>query len=76
MEQVFQKKVREKKQRLIESENELSRRHEAMQNSMKEQWENLNLQRSNFESEKRRWEEENKVHLEKLAKMKSKGRGW
>lgn len=74
MENVFQLKVQEKKKRLKDSEMELQRRHETMKKKMDEEWEQLELRRRAFEESRRKWEEENKAHLEKLNKNKTKNR--
>ena len=74
MEQVFQLKVKEKKKRLQDSEMELQRRHETMQKKMNDEWEQLDMRRRAFEENKRKWEDDNKVHLDKLAKTKTKSK--
>merc|ERR1712157_283943 len=76
MENVFQLKVQEKKKRLKDSEMELQRRHETMKKKMDEEWENLEKKRKDFELAKRRWEEDNRQHLDKLNKTKTKKSGW
>ena len=74
MEQVFQLKVKEKKKRLQDSEMELQRRHETMKKKMDDEWESLDMRRRAFEDSKRKWEEENRQHIDKLANQKAKGK--
>jgi len=74
MEQVFQLKVKEKKKRLQDSEMELQRRHETMKKKMDDEWESLDMRRRAFEDSKRKWEEENRQHIDKLANQKTKGK--
>uniref|UniRef100_A0A8C1UZX0 Septin n=1 Tax=Cyprinus carpio TaxID=7962 RepID=A0A8C1UZX0_CYPCA len=52
MEQVFEMKVKEKKQKLKDSEAELERRHEQMKKNLEAQYKELEEKRRQFEDEK------------------------
>ncbi|XP_072374771.1 septin-7-like [Scyliorhinus torazame] len=61
MEQVFEMKVKEKKQKLKDSENELQRRHEQMKKNLEAQYKELEEKRKQFEEEKASWEMEQRL---------------
>lgn len=73
MEQVFEMKVREKKQKLKDSETELTRRHEATKKSLEQQAKELEEKRRQFEMEKEAWERENQVTVEELRRRSLEG---
>lgn len=73
MEQVFDMKVREKKQKLKESEAELTRRHETTKKQLEQQAKELEEQRRQFEMEKEQWEKENQVTIEDLRRRSLEG---
>lgn len=73
MEQVFEMKVREKKQKLKDSEVELTRRHEATKKSLEQQAKELDDKRRQFELEKEAWEKENQVTVEELRRRSLEG---
>ncbi|KAL1517287.1 hypothetical protein ABEB36_001069 [Hypothenemus hampei] len=73
MEQVFDMKVREKKQKLKDSETELTRRHEASKKQLEQQAKELEEKRRQFEMEKEAWEKENQVTLEDLRRRSLEG---
>lgn len=73
MEQVFEMKVREKKQKLKDSEAELTRRHEATKKSLEQQAKELEDKRKQFELEKEEWERENQVTVEELRRRSLEG---
>lgn len=73
MEQVFEMKVREKKQKLKDSEAELTRRHEATKKSLEQQAKELEEKRRQFELEKEAWEKENQVTVEELRRRSLEG---
>lgn len=73
MEQVFEMKVREKKQKLKDSELELTRRHEATRKSLEQQAKELDDKRQQFELEKQNWEKENQVTIEELRRRSLEG---
>ncbi|KAK9738715.1 Septin [Popillia japonica] len=73
MEQVFEMKVREKKQKLKDSEAELTRRHEATKKSLEQQAKELEDKRKQFEMEKEDWERENQVTVEELRRRSLEG---
>uniref|UniRef100_A0A8C6TK40 Septin n=1 Tax=Neogobius melanostomus TaxID=47308 RepID=A0A8C6TK40_9GOBI len=57
MEQVFEMKVKEKVQKLRDSEAELQRRHEQMKKNLEAQHKELEEKRRVFEDERNKWEE-------------------
>lgn len=73
MEQVFEMKVREKKQKLKDSEAELTRRAEATKKSLEQQAKELEEKRKQFELEKEQWEKENQVTVEELRRRSLEG---
>ncbi|KAK5617884.1 hypothetical protein CRENBAI_025333 [Crenichthys baileyi] len=81
MEQVFEMKVKEKKQKLKDSEAELERRHEQMKRNLEAQYKELEEKRRVFEDEKANWEaqqrilEQQKLDASKtMEKNKKKGK--
>lgn len=73
MEQVFEMKVKEKKQKLKDSEIELTRRHESTRKSLELQAKELDDKRKQFEAEKLAWEKENQVTVEELRRRSLEG---
>ncbi|XP_047460508.1 septin 7a isoform X1 [Mugil cephalus] len=80
MEQVFEMKVKEKLQKLRDSEAELQRRHEQMKKNLDAQHRELEEKRRQYEDEKAGWEAEQRIleqqkldaskTLEKIKKKK------
>ncbi|CAL7949679.1 unnamed protein product [Xylocopa violacea] len=68
MEQVFEMKVREKKQKLKDSEADLQRRHEQMRRSLEQQVRELEEKRRVFEAEKLAWEQQTGHSIEELRR--------
>ncbi|KOC64695.1 Septin-7 [Habropoda laboriosa] len=68
MEQVFEMKVREKKQKLKESEADVQRRHEQMRRSLEQQVRELEEKRRAFEAEKLEWEKQTGHSIEELRR--------
>ncbi|EFN62648.1 Protein peanut [Camponotus floridanus] len=68
MEQVFEMKVREKKQKLKDSEAELQKRHEQMRRSLEQQVRELDEKRRAFEAEKTAWEQQTGQTIEELRR--------
>ncbi|XP_014608148.1 PREDICTED: septin-7 isoform X3 [Polistes canadensis] len=68
MEQVFEMKVREKKQKLKDSEADLQRRHEQMRRSLEQQIRELEEKRRAFEAEKLAWEQQTGHSIEELRR--------
>ncbi|XP_043463394.1 septin-7 isoform X3 [Leptopilina heterotoma] len=68
MEQVFEMKVREKRQKLKDSEVDLQRRHEQMRRSLEQQVRELEEKRRTFESEKQSWEQQTGHSIEELRR--------
>ncbi|XP_018336038.1 septin-7 [Agrilus planipennis] len=73
MEQVFEMKVREKVQKLKDSEAELTRRHAATKKSLEQQAKELEDKRKQFEMEKQQWEQENQITIEELRRRSLEG---
>ncbi|XP_076271821.1 septin 7-like protein pnut isoform X1 [Rhynchophorus ferrugineus] len=73
MEEVFETKVKEKKQKLKDSEAELTRRHEVMKKQLEQQAKELEEKRRQFELEKEAWEKENQVTMEDLRRRSLEG---
>ncbi|KAJ7415804.1 Septin-7 [Willisornis vidua] len=61
MEQVFEMKVKEKVQKLKDSEAELQRRHEQMKKNLEAQHKELEEKRRQFEDEKANWEAQQRI---------------
>ncbi|XP_070167003.1 septin-7 [Polyergus mexicanus] len=68
MEQVFEMKVREKRQKLKDSEADLQRRHEQMRRSLEQQVRELEEKRRAFETEKTAWEQQTGHSIEELRR--------
>ncbi|XP_026470581.1 septin-7 isoform X2 [Ctenocephalides felis] len=68
MEQVFEMKVREKRQKLRDSELELTKRHETTKKALEQQARDLDDRRKAFEQEKHQWEQQNGVSLDELRR--------
>ncbi|XP_075902983.1 septin 7b isoform X1 [Nelusetta ayraudi] len=80
MEQVFEMKVKEKVQKLKDSEAELQRRHEQMKKNLEAQHKELEEKRRMFEEERANWETQQRLEQQKLEasrtleKNKKKGK--
>ncbi|XP_061633449.1 septin 7b isoform X1 [Phyllopteryx taeniolatus] len=80
MEQVFEMKVKEKVQKLKDSEAELQRRHEQMKKNLEAQHKELEEKRRVFEEERSNWEAMQRLEQQKLEasrtleKNKKKGK--
>lgn len=79
MEQVFEMKVKEKVQKLKDSEAELQRRHEQMKKNLEAQHKELEEKRRQFEDEKVNWEAQQRILEQQnssrtLEKNKKKGK--
>uniref|UniRef100_A0A7N6C010 Septin n=1 Tax=Anabas testudineus TaxID=64144 RepID=A0A7N6C010_ANATE len=80
MEQVFEMKVKEKVQKLKDSEAELQRRHEQMKKNLEAQHKELEEKRRVFEEERANWETQQRLEQQKLEasrtleKNKKKGK--
>lgn len=68
MEQVFEVKVREKMQKLKDSEEDLRKRHDKMRESLEAQIRELEEKQKALEEEKKIWEQSNGVNLEELRR--------
>ncbi|CAG5099970.1 Similar to pnut: Protein peanut (Drosophila melanogaster) [Cotesia congregata] len=68
MEQVFEMKVKEKKQKLRDSEADLQRRHEQMRRSLEQQLRELEDKRRAFEAERQVWEQQTGQSIEELRR--------
>ncbi|XP_023658464.2 septin 7b isoform X1 [Paramormyrops kingsleyae] len=80
MEQVFEMKVKEKIQKLKDSEAELQRRHEQMKKNLEAQHKELEEKRRQLEEDKANWETQRQLEQQKLdatrtlEKNKKKGK--
>ncbi|MED6294718.1 Septin-7 [Characodon lateralis] len=61
MEQVFEMKVKEKLQKLKDSEVELQRRHEQMKKNLEAQYKELDDKRRQYEEDKATWETQQRI---------------
>lgn len=61
-------KVREKRQKLRDSELELTKRHETTKKALEQQARDLDDRRKAFEQEKHQWEQQNGVSLDELRR--------
>ncbi|KAF0310638.1 Protein peanut [Amphibalanus amphitrite] len=68
MEQVFEMKVKEKKNKLKESEADLARREEQMLAPLEEQRRELEQEKAAFQREKEEWERLNGITLDQLRR--------
>ncbi|XP_077287201.1 septin 7-like protein pnut isoform X2 [Arctopsyche grandis] len=68
MEQVFEMKVREKKQKLRDSEAELTRRHSATRRTLEQQARELDERRRALDAERAAWEQQSGVSLDDLRR--------
>lgn len=68
MEQVFEMKVREKKQKLKDSEADLQRRHEQMRKTLEAQIKDLEERQKALEAEKLAWEQANGISIDELRR--------
>lgn len=68
MEQVFEMKVKEKKQKLKDSELEFTRRHDERKKALELQIRELEERRRGFEQEKIEWEHSNGVTLDEMKR--------
>ncbi|ALC39625.1 pnut [Drosophila busckii] len=69
MEQIFDMKVKEKIQKLKDSELEMARRHEECKKALELEIHELDNKRREFEREKKEWEDVNHVSLEDLRRQ-------
>jgi len=69
MEEVFERKVREKQQKLRDSENDLERRHKESMEKLEQQKRELEARQAAFEQEKTAWEQINGVSVEELKRL-------
>ncbi|KAL6050993.1 hypothetical protein STEG23_036654 [Scotinomys teguina] len=79
MEQVFEMKIKEKVQKLKDSEAEFQRRHEQMKKNLEAQHKELEEKRRQFEEEKANWEAQQRILEQQnssrtLEKNKKKGK--
>jgi len=69
MEEVFERKVREKKQKLSDNERDLERRHGESQSRYEQLKQELEEKKAAFEQERLAWEAQNKVTIEDLKRQ-------
>lgn len=69
MEEVFERKVREKQQKLKDSEDDLERRHKESMEKLEQQKRELEARLAAFDQEKAAWEQINGVSVEELKRL-------
>jgi septin 7 len=69
MEEVFERKVREKKQKLSDSEADLVKRHRESKEKLEQQKRELEAKMASFEQEKLSWEAANHVTIDELKRL-------
>lgn len=69
MEEVFERKVREKKQKLSDSENDLEKRHKESKEKLEQQKRELENKMMAFEQEKAAWEQAHHVTIDELKRL-------
>jgi len=69
MEEVFERKVREKKQKLTDSEADLVKRHRESKEKLEQQKRDLESRVAAFQQEKAAWEATNHVSIEELKRL-------
>ncbi|XP_059096527.1 septin-7-like isoform X2 [Tigriopus californicus] len=69
MEEVFERKVREKKQKLSDSENDLEKRHKESKEKLEQQKRELENKMLAFEQEKAAWEQAHHVTIDELKRL-------
>lgn len=69
MEEVFERKVREKKQKLQDSEEDLERRHKESMDKLEQQKRELEARLAAFGQEKVAWEQINGISVEELKRL-------
>jgi septin 7 len=69
MEEVFERKVREKKQKLYDSEADLEKRHKESNDKLEQQKKELDARMAALEQEKAAWEQLNGISVEELKRQ-------
>lgn len=69
MEEVFERKVREKKQKLSDSQNDLEKRHRESKEKLEQQKRELEAKMMAFEQEKMAWEQANNITIDELKRL-------
>ncbi len=69
MEEVFERKVREKKQKLADSELELAKRHRESRERLEREKKDLEVRMEEFNQERLAWERAHNVTLDELKKL-------
>merc|ERR1712241_292634 len=69
MEEVFERKVREKRQKLADSQADLEKRHKESKDKLESQKRELEAKMSAFEQEKEAWQRMNNVTVDELKRM-------
>merc|ERR1712156_1009505 len=69
MEEVFERKVKEKQQKLADSQADLEKRHKESKDKLEAQKRELEAKMSAFEQEKEAWEQINGVSVEELKRL-------
>lgn len=69
MEEVFERKVREKRQKLADSQADLEKRHKESKDKLEAQKRELEAKMSAFEQEKDAWQQMNNITVDELKRM-------
>jgi septin 7 len=69
MEEVFERKVREKRQKLSDSQADLEKRHKESRDKLEAQKRELEAKMSAFEQEKPAWQQINNITVDELKRM-------
>jgi len=69
MEEVFERKVREKRQKLADSQADLEKRHKESKDKLEAQKRELEAKMSAFEQEKEAWQQMNNITVDELKRM-------
>merc|ERR1712024_278197 len=69
MEEVFERKVKEKQRKLKDSETDLDRRHKESMEKLEQQKRELEAKISAFAQEKAAWEQINGISVEELKRL-------
>merc|ERR1719300_1273141 len=69
MEEVFERKVREKRQKLADSQADLEKRHKESKDKLEAQKRELEAKMSAFEQEKDAWERMNGISVDEMIRM-------
>lgn len=69
MEEVFERKVREKRQKLADSKEDLEKRNRESRDKLEQQKRELESKMAAFEQEKVQWEQMNRITVDELTRL-------